>query len=138
MSTFAKTLFIIGVILTLAGSFLPWRREGDFVSYWTYGIRIYPAIKDNGGLLVVLLTLIVIMLIFRPPNFLEKPLIWSILLSLSLVFNSVFHVSKLFISRANAIGVIGAPTIQIGLVMVSIGSILLLFTAVLYYLKSSQ
>lgn len=136
MSSFTKTLFIVGTVLTLMGSFLPWRREGDFVSYWSYGIHIYPSIKDNGGLLIVLLTIIVIMLVFWPPAFIEKPLIWNILFSLTLVFASVFHVGKLLIDRANAIGVIGAPAIQIGLVMVSIGSILLLVSVGLHYFRS--
>ena len=136
MANSLKTLFIIGAILTLAGSFLPWRREGDFVSYWTYGIRIYPVLKDSGGLLIVILTLIVTILVFRPPDFIGKPLIWGILLSLALVFDSAFHIGKLLIDRTNAIGIIGAPAIQIGLVMVSIGSILLLLSAVIYYFRS--
>lgn len=136
MPNFVKTLFIMGTILTLAGSFLPWRREGDFISYWTYGIRIYPVLRDSGGLLIVLLTIIVIMLVLRPPDFIGKPLFWVILLSLVLVFDSAFHIGKLLIDRTNAIGVIGAPAIQIGLVMVSIGSILLLLSAVIYYFRS--
>ncbi len=136
MPNFVKTLFIMGAILTLAGSFLPWRREGDFISYWTYGIRIYPVLRDSGGLLIVLLTIIVIMLVLRPPDFIGKPLFWVILLSLVLVFDSAFHIGKLLIDRTNAIGVIGASAIQIGLVMVSIGSILLLLSAVIYYFRS--
>lgn len=136
MSNSVKTLFIIGAILTLVGSFLPWRREGDFVSYWTYGIRIYPVLKDSGGLLIMLLTLIVTMLIFRPPGFIGKPFIWGILISLVLVFDSTFHIVKLLIDRKNAVGVIGAPAIQIGLVMVPIGSMLLLLSAVIYCCKS--
>ena len=136
MSIFVKTSFIIGAFLTLVGSFLPWQIEGDAISYWTYGIRIYPFIKDSGGFLIVLLTLIVIMLIFWPPNFIEKPLIWSVILSLILVSVSAFHVGKWFISRANASGFIGAPSIQIGLVMVVIGSILLLLSTVIYYFRS--
>jgi hypothetical protein len=138
MSTFVKTSFIVGIVLILAGSFLPWERGGDFISYWVYGIRIYPSIEDNGGFLIVLLSLIVSMLVFRPFDFIEKPIIWSVVLSVALVLDSIFLVGKLLISRANANGIIGAPTIQIGLTMVSIGSIFLLFSAVLYYLKSSQ
>jgi hypothetical protein len=130
MSTFTKTLFIIEAILTLIGSFLPWRREGDVVLYLTYGINIFPAIKDNGGLLIVFLTVILVILIFRPPDFIEKPITWSIFLSLALVFDSIFQIGKLFIDHANAIGVVGAPMIQIGLVMVSTGSFLLFFTIV--------
>jgi hypothetical protein len=137
MSAPAKLLLIFGIILTLLGSFLPWRREGDFVSYWTYGIRVYPTLKDNGGLLIVLLTLIMIILAFLRLTFVEKPLVWSILVSLVLVFDSAFHIGKLLIARTSAAGAIGAPTIQIGLVMVSIGSLLLLFSGGISFFKSS-
>lgn len=138
MSTFVKTSVILGAILTLAGSLLPWWREGDFVSYWTYGLRLYPSIKDNGGLLIVLLTLVVIILVFQPPNFIENPLMWNMLLSVALVLASIFHIGKLFTSRVNAGGFVGAPLIQIGLILVSIGSIFLLFSAVLSYFRSSS
>jgi len=136
MSTNTRVLYIVGAILALAGSFLPWQRAGDPVSYWTYGISIYPTMKDNGGLLIVILTLIVIMLIFRPPDFLQKPLIWGVLLSILLVFDSAFHIGKFFINRAIAIGHTGAPAMQIGLVMVSIGSILLLVSTAISYFRS--
>jgi hypothetical protein len=135
MSSLIKTLFTIGAVLILGGCFLPWRREGDFVSYWTYGIRINPGFKDSGGLLIMALTVIVIILFFRPPDFIRKPYIWGILLSLALVFDSAFHIGKLLLDRANAIGVIGAPSIQIGLVMVSIGSIVLLISSIINYFR---
>jgi hypothetical protein len=136
MPTYTKILFISGAILTLAGSFLPWYRKGDFFSYWSYGIQIYPSIKNNGGLIIMVLTLILILLIFRPPNFIEKPLIWSILLSFTLVLDSIFYIGKLLVDRANFIGVIGAPTIQIGLGMVFVGSLLLFFSVMLYYFRA--
>jgi hypothetical protein len=136
VSNIVKISFIIGGVLTLVGSFLPWQREGDLISYWTYGIRIFPSIKDNGGLVVVLLCLIVIMLIFQPPKLIEKPLSWGVVLSFVLVLDSFLHIVKWVFNRANAGGVIGAPMIQIGLVMIFIGSILLLFSTVIYYLKS--
>jgi hypothetical protein len=46
------------------------------------------------------------------------------------VLVSAFQVGGLLIERANASGVIGAPSIEIGLLMVSAGSILLLLTSV--------
>lgn len=138
MLNIAKISIIGGAFLTILGSFLPWEREGDFISYLTYGLHIFPTLKDNGGLIIVLLSLSVLMLIFRPPKFIEKPLILSIVASLTLVLVCAFHITKLLISHANAAGVIGTPTIEIGLIMVSIGSILYLFAAVACYLKNLQ
>jgi hypothetical protein len=138
MSTLAKKLFTIGTVLTLTGSFLPWEIQGDFFTNLTFGIRVYPSIVDNGGFLVVALSLIVIMLIFRPPEFIGKPLIWSIVFSLALVLDSVFHVGKLLIIHANAGGIMGAPEIDIGLEMVFIGSVILLIATILHYLKLSR
>jgi hypothetical protein len=132
-----KTTFIIGVILILAGSFLPWRREGDLISFWSYGIRIFPSIQDNGGLIVVTLTLIVIVLTLRPPNIFGKPLMWSVFICLILVADTIFHIYKLLISRANAGGAVGTPVIQIGLIMVFVGSILLLCSTSAKYFKLS-
>lgn len=134
MSTLVKKLFTIGAVLTLTGSFLPWEIQGDFFTYLTFGIRVdpsTPSIVDNGGVLIVVLSLIVIMLIFRPPKFIGKPLIWSAVLSLALVLVSVFHIGKLVIIHANAGGIMGAPQIDIGLEMVFVGSVILL-TATIY------
>jgi len=130
MSTFSRKTFPVAVILTIAGSFLPWQRNGDFISYWTYGVQIYPSMEDNGGLLIVLLTSLVILLFFLPSNFIEKTAACNIFVGLLLVFISTFHIGKLLIIRSNAIGVVGLPTIQIGLIMVFMGSILFLLSAV--------
>jgi len=135
MSTFTKAMFMAGAILTIAGSFLPWRQAGDFVSYWTYGIQVSPSMQDNGGLLVVLLSSIVFMLIFRSFGFIGKSAVWAILASTALVLVVAFQVGGLLIERANARGVIGAPSIEVGLWMVSGGSILLLLTSVAHYFR---
>jgi hypothetical protein len=109
--------------------------EGDLISYWTPGIRIYPIIKDHGGFLIVLLSLAIIVLVFRPNKFIKNPLIWSIVLGFALVLDTVYQIGKLSLNHAEARGEIGAPMIQIGLIMVSIGSILLFITSVSNYFK---
>jgi hypothetical protein len=134
-SKFTKAMFIFGASLTIGGSFLPWRQAGDFVSYWTYGIQVSPSMQDNGGLLVVLLSIITLMLILRPFGFVERPAAWAISMSAALMLVSAFQVGRLLIERANASGVIGAPAIQVGLLMVSSGSILLLVASVAFYLR---
>jgi hypothetical protein len=136
MSNIVKASLICGLVFTLIGSFLPWQREGDFLSYLTYGIRVGPSIEDNGGILIIFLSLNVLLLIFRPLKFIESPLIWSIVSSFVLMLACIFHITKLFISQKNASGVIGASTIEVGLVLVSIGSILLFFASLLHYLNS--
>jgi len=135
MSTFTKSMFMVGASLTIAGSFLPWWQAGDFVSYWTYGIQVSPSVQDNGGLLVVLLSSVLLMLIFRPFGFIEKPAAWAIPASAALVLASAFQVGRLLIERTNASGVIGAPSIEVGLLMVSAGSILLLVISVAHYFR---
>jgi hypothetical protein len=138
MSNIVKASFFCGPVFTLIGSFLPWRREGDFISYLTYGIRISRGIEDHGGILIILLSLSVLMLIFRPLKFIERSLVWSIASSLILVLASVIHITQLFISQINATGVIGAPMIEVGLVLIFVGSVLLVFASLLHYHNSTH
>lgn len=137
MTPFLRILYIIGAALSIGGSFLPWQREGDFVSDWTYGIRFHPSFKDNGGLLIILLSTAVFGLILHPPDFVKRPAIWSVVLGIILVIASGFHVVKWLIQRIEANGVVGAPALQVGLVMVLLGSLLLLLTALLHYSKET-
>ncbi len=128
-----KTPYIIGFVLTVIGSLLPWKVEGDFIPIWTNGIRIYPSIKDNGGLIIILLSLFVVWLAFRPPTFIEKPSQWTVGLSSIIIVDAVIHIIKVMISHEVARGSTGAPTIHIGLIMVLVGSIMLLVTSVINY-----
>jgi hypothetical protein len=136
MSPFAKVLFMLGSIITLIGSFLPWRKDGDFVSYWTQGIQIYPSIKDNGGFLLVLLTVLLIISTFRPPQFLGSRSNWKVIFAIIVVTDAFFHVGRLLIDRRSNLGFVGAPTIQIGLIMILVGSLLLLASVAMYDVES--
>ncbi len=135
MSTYIKSSFIIGLILTILGCFLPWRQEGDFISYYTLGLRLFPYTENNGGFVVLLICSALIVLIFCPPVFITKPNTWVISLSALLTLISTFHIGKVLINNLNSSGIIGAPTIQIGLMIVFFGSILMLITANLYPLR---
>jgi hypothetical protein len=70
-------------------------------------------------------------LFFRPPSSVEKPEIWMIVLSCILTLDSIFHIGSWMIDLSWKIGIVGAPFIQIGLVMALIGSIVLLITSFL-------
>lgn len=138
-----KTLSICGLALTSLGSFLPWQREGDLISYLTYGIRIFPSygirifpsIVDNGGLLIVSLSLIVGLLTFNPPRFIKKPLIWKIFFSMGLVIDAAINIVKILFVRARSGGAIGASVIEHGLIMVSLGAIILFLTSLTVYFR---
>lgn len=131
-----KRSFTIGLILTILGSFLPWQEEGDFLFFWTFGIRVFPSFEDNGGLLVLLLGIDLAALIFKPPRSIEEPERWIIVLSVILSLTSIFHIVNWIIDFSRKFGIIGAPMIQIGLIMVFIGSIILLIASLLQYRRS--
>ena len=119
----------------VAGCFLPWMQEGDLFSYWTPGIRIYPSIQDNGGLTILLITIIVAILNFRPPQFIARPLLWNILISfllLPLLANFFYWFLWYQDYYGNAIG---APVLNIGFYMVLLGSVLIIVSSLLRYIK---
>ena len=130
-----KTLLILGLILIIIGCFLPWRLEGDFVPIWTNGIRIYPSIKDNGGVLIILLSLLVVWLAFRPPPIIKKSSYWILTLSSFIVIDVVYHIIIVLKDHEAARGIIGAPTIYLGLIMVFLGSLIYLSTSLYRLLK---
>ncbi len=103
---------------------------GCFSRYCTKGIHIWPGVDnwfvDNGGLLIVLLSAATIGLVFRPPRFVRKPVIWVVACTVILTLASIYRVVRLLIDRAAAAGVIGAPELRYGLVMVLLGSLVLL------------
>jgi len=138
MIRYLRVLYITGTTLNIVGSFLPWQREGDFISYWTLGVRLYPYFKDNGGLLIIVLSTVNLVLLLRPPHFLENPIIWNIVFGIVLVLASGYHIVRFLVQRIAADGDIGAPSPQIGLAVVLVGSLLLLSTTLFdYYLKES-
>jgi len=125
----------IGAFLAIAGSFLPWEVEGDFVSSWTFGIQLFPIVRDNGGVFIVMLTVIFIVLTIRPPKFLNNPSLWKLIVSAILMASSLLFVARWFSHRSEAPFVVGVASIKIGLVIVVIGSALLLWMAIENYRK---
>lgn len=130
MATYSKTLYIVGAISIILGSFLPWQQEGDFISYWTYGLQVYPSFRDNGGFLMVLLSAIMLGLALWSPLCNRRLIILRGLLSGILVLLSVYHMGKWLIRRIEAVGTVGAPSLQLGLIVVLAGSMVLLSAAI--------
>ena len=121
-----KTLGYIGALFAVVGSILPWEQEGDFVSYWTYGIQLFPVVKDNGGVLVVLLTTAIVILNFHHPESIQNPTWWSLTFSIILSATSLLFVIRWFSHFLQFSSAVGSAKPEIGLVSVVIGSVLLL------------
>ncbi len=129
MTVKLRTTYIVGAILTIAGSWLPWWCGGDLIWDCTKGIYIWPKaywFVDNGGLLIVFLSAATIGLVFRSPRFVRNPVIWAVACAAMLTLASIYQIGRWLVERAAAGGVIGAPVLRYGLVMVLLGSLVLL------------
>ena len=133
-----RFLATFGASIIIVGSFLPWEREGDFVSYWTYGIRLFPKISDYGGVLVLILTLFITLLAFKPPKFIRNPGVWILVISSLLMAVSLIFVTRWLIHHIESADLIGASALGIGLVAVVVGAALVLWSALVNYHLSIQ
>jgi hypothetical protein len=139
-----NNLEFIGATLTIVGSFLPWEQAGDFVSmvtrgvqidfadfkYWMTGIHIFP-VYDNGGVMVILLTSLIMLLGKQPPKPIKNPTLWKLIVSGFLMGLSLFFVVRWLMHRYGYGDAIGQPTLMIGLICVVLGSAILLWRAVI-------
>jgi hypothetical protein len=132
-----RNLLLLGAVLVILGSFLPWEIEGDFLSSWRYGIHFFPVFVDNGGILVLLLGIFIVGLLFCSKGFVKYPAKWILTSAIALFILSVYHIVDWLVRRVAANGVVGAPAIKIGLILVGIGSILLLAAAFVMNSKES-
>ena len=133
----SRNALLVGAILVIVGSFLPWEVEGDFLSYWRHGIQLFPVFADNGGMIVLFLGVLILGLIFRLGDYVKRPAKWILICAIALSIISAYHVVDWLVRRIVANGIIGAPTIKIGLILVVIGSLLTLAGALFGNSKES-
>lgn len=119
-----KDFFVFGLIFTIVGTFLPWEVEGDFLFQKNNGIQVFPTFEDNGGLAILLLSVIIALLFFSPRLFSKIPKKLLIILYVILPIIVMFHFANIFADAIQKRGVVGAPSIQYGLILVLIGSII--------------
>jgi hypothetical protein len=124
-----RNLLLLGAGLVIFGSFLPWEQGGDFLAYWRYGIQFFPVFTDHGGVLVLLFGILILGLMFRSEGILNDPAKWILTSAIALFIICVYHIVAWLVRRIAANGIVGAPVIEIGLIIVAIGSILILATA---------
>ena len=133
-----RNLLLLGSVLVILGSFLPWEIEGDFVAYWRYGVQIFPVFVDNGGIAVLLLGILIIGLVFGSEGFVKSPAKWVLTSAIALFIIFAYHIVDWLVRRIASYGMVGAPAITIGLLLVGIGSILLLVNAFFVNSKVSE
>ena len=88
-------------------------------------------------MLVLLFGILIIALLFRSEGIVNYPAKWILTSAIALFIISVYHIVDWLMRRITANGIIGAPAIEIGLIMVAIGSMLLLATALVMNSKES-
>jgi hypothetical protein len=132
-----RNLLLLGVLLVILGSFLPWEVEGDFLPVWRYGLQFFPVFVDHGGILVLLFGIIISGLMFRSEGIVEYPSKWILASAIALCILSAYHIVDWLVRRVAVIGRVGAPVIRSGLILVGLGSILLLATALVMNSKRS-
>jgi hypothetical protein len=132
-----RNFLLLGALLVILGSFLPWEVEGDFLSHWRYGIQFFPVVADHGGMIVLLFGILILGLVFRSEGIVKYPVKWILASAIALCILSAYHIVDWLVRRNSAHGIVGAPAIRIGLIMVGIGSILLLATAFVMNSKGS-
>ena len=132
-----RNLLLLGAGLVILGSFLPWEQGGDFLAYWRYGIQFFPVFADHGGMLVLLFGILIIVLMFRSEGIVNYPAKWVLTSAIALCILSAYHFVGWLARRVAANGIVGAPVIRMGLILVGIGSILLLATALVMNSRES-
>ena len=102
-----RILYLIGAILAIVGSFLPWWCEGDLIWRCYKGISLYPWVnnwlQDNGGLLIVLLSMAIVGLAFRPPRFVKRSAIWNVVCGATLTLLSAYYVGRWLVLQRKVI-----------------------------------
>jgi hypothetical protein len=74
---------------------------------------------------------------FYSGGFVKYPAKWIFTSAIALFIISAYHIIDWFVRRAASNGIVGAPAIKIGLILVGIGAILTLATATVINSKES-
>jgi hypothetical protein len=130
-------LVLCGAVLTISGSFLPWSCQGDLVWYCTPGMQLTTfsgqlLVRNDGGLSIIVLSCGIFMGAWCSARvrYADKLVIASAITLTIIVLYRVISTVAWQISTRN---VIGGLTIQSGLYVVLLGTVLLFVTSIWYY-----
>jgi hypothetical protein len=118
-------------LFIIVGCFLPWFGEGDAIFYRTYGIEISWTIVDNGGLFIILLSIIELLIIYKVRILSLREVIISFSPGLLLTLTALFHLYKFLYMKPimeNTFGkdIIGDPQPLFGIYIIIICSIMII------------
>ena len=136
MSKLIKVFFLIGVMMTIVGSFLPWWTRHTFV--WGRYCGIQPplcltpyqggavVIGGYGGYIVIVLSIFLFLIQYRPVKVLFELKTWNIIIP-----GIIFSIAVCFLGEFLTLylHVLEKPDLNAGLVMIFLGASLLLLTA---------
>ncbi len=141
-SVVARRLLIAGLIATTVGSFLPWSFAGDWARWPEAGVRILPMylyseharwlvpqVDDHGGLLVLVVSFALGTLLVVRRDRADQSRLWAVAGSSALLLLSLFHVAELIVSSVKWGNSPGAPSVGIGLMLITLGSVLAVVAA---------
>jgi hypothetical protein len=135
VSHLPNLLLIVGAALAIVGGFLPWVVFGDFVSLQYSGlvVRFDPVFLfyDNGGLLVVILSILVIGVALIPPFKYQKAAIMIGAICLAMVV--AYQWIDLTIGKMRWANNPGVPEPLNGLKVIALGAVLVLVAAIWNY-----
>ena len=135
MSHLPKLLLIVGAVLAIVGSFLPWVMVGDFVSYQIPGlILLFDPLflyQDNGGLVVVILSILITGLALIPPFRHQKAVI--MISALCLLAVVTYQWLELITAKMRWGADPGVPEPLNGLKVIALGALLVFVAAIWSY-----
>jgi len=148
---FLKPIQMIGAGLTIVGSFLPWEISSGITGYYIYGVKVvfssfkywgngfqrFP-VYDYGGVLIILLTLAIIFLPYLPSRIVRNPNLWNLILAVALLISSLIFLGRGIAHIFEWGNMSEPPTLMFGLYFILLGSVFLLWRAVIIYLQPVQ
>jgi hypothetical protein len=117
---------IAGALLAVVGTLLPWEVGGDFVPYTVAGVQLAPTVRDNGGVLVLLIAAATVLLRVLRFRYGKAPAAAAVVMATLLVLVVLTHLLDKILLSLELAAVVGAPGPGIGLCVILVGAVLLL------------
>jgi hypothetical protein len=136
-----RSLIFLSLALIISGCFLPWGCWGDLTTICDPGIFVSLKYgfyyENNGGIFVILLSLLAGGIFILKPSFLIKPSLVTFLSSLVIFFYAIDRLRYWILRGVEESGRIGAATPGVGIELIFSGSMLLLILSI-YRFRSTE
>ena len=131
LSTFKRRTYIVGGVLIILGSFLPWWISAGIIGRWIRGFQIYPGFffEDHGGLLMIACGALIITLLLRNPQPERTLHLWLKLISTISITATLWHLIRFLLLLYKNVGIREPPALAYGFSVVCAGAALLGWTS---------